>query len=180
MLWAAHEPDDARRELRRLTDEGGKAALDTAEALLELESIPHPVFGVSDWIDVYGEENAPREARNVWLVAHHFRYPLSIGGFEEFFRGESGRRFHDVLQALGETGARMEADRLREAGALFGPAGPPRQDDLRSEMMDEDFSERLHALRESWNEAADPDLLLTLIRYQLRFGDVFRSLKATP
>ena len=179
-LWARPEPAEARRLLRVMAWSEEPHAMDAAEALLEIDNLPHPRFGVDDFVAAEGFANVPPEVQTVWLVDSHYCYPLSCGSLVRFFKGESGDRFAEVVDALERIGAKRHAMRLRAAGALFGPGGPSRESDLRNEriaVMNPPLEGALETLINEWSRL-EPEALLNL-RYMITNASVFRALKDT-
>ncbi len=179
MHWANHEPQAARQHLKELAWTDSDASRRAAEALLELENLPHPRFGLDYFVCKHGLEGAPVEFRQVWLVDSHYVYPTSVDSLHCIFECESGDYFNAIVEGLEAIGAIQHAKRLRAAGSVFGLDGPPSDQAQRLEMinsMNPSLCEAVDALCNDWPDLEDDELLN--LRYVLAHANVFRTISA--
>jgi hypothetical protein len=70
-----------------------------------------------------------------WQVALYY-YEIQNGGPWQYFGNSTGDDHSLIIAGLRAIGAPKTAQVLEEAGKVFGPDGPPRNRDLRNEMLD--------------------------------------------
>lgn len=177
MHWAVYDRHDSVSRLRQFAAGTDPAAMAAAEALLELENLPHPRFGIADHVERTGPDVVAPEIRTVWIIDAHYCYPISIGMPGDIGGPESIAYSQELPAALEVIGASRHAECVRallvEPGLAESPR-TPHQDDATAPHNDEAGSEWFD---EVYTKTPDlEDLPLLLLRYIIDHPDAFRSI----